>query len=626
MSDFQSYSQGNFSNLQEKSFPDIQSEKERILAGTEELKKELLVNWKKNYALEQVFPSAILALPKELVEFLLSLEVSNTYENIAKKCSLDSQQRSLLAQLIWKISLEKKWDEIEKVLRENFNLQGNLFSVLYQAVYDGVLARAREFSKKGNPIGVYRAEQQQNIEKKNISLSLSEALQRYPKMAEQLIGLGMLKLKYFPQPVNPSIKNWMVDYHDFLGAGKHNAVERTDYLFHSDNGKKVTAFERRKLMEIFRSLEEGTALAIDNETQKIIFDLKGDFPVSASVPASVNVVHSIFSSPTKSAMHDFSGQGEYSLENEVNKMKNSGDMAAENLAENQISQHDVFAPRKENLVQNSALQNAGENFQASTANQFSNSANMRLEKLRDFYPKNMTKEVSDNFEKRNIENEILEKKMGIGSENYYAPSQGSVFKENNNFKEIKNTQIENEQKDIRFESPQKLPTEREQIVQPISTPPSSGLSQPTPQKQTENTLQIKPANFQMPNAFNIKPVKINPEFTFINNRSAVKETFATRGENEILSSQEDKKEISENISDDDNQEDLIKGKGDQLASKNQTISPQNRQNLISNFSQNRAPFRITAQRDEFAPRGDSAKSNLINPDPKIKGNVVDLSK
>ena len=107
--------------------------------------------------------------------------------------------------------------------------------------------------------------------RKEIQLPLSQALQKYPKLGEQNITNNPLKLRYFPTSVRPSIKNWMTDFHDNMGAGKHGAVDRGNYLFHSENGKKLTPMERQKLSVILKSLDEQMPLNIDPDAQAVVF-------------------------------------------------------------------------------------------------------------------------------------------------------------------------------------------------------------------------------------------------------------------------------------------------------------------------------------------------------------------
>ncbi len=127
-------------------------------------------------------------------------------------------------------------------------------------------------------------------QKKLISIPLLEALGQFSNLGEQVITSNPLKLRYFPTPVKSSIKNWITDYHDVLGAGKHETMDRGNYLFHSENGKKLTPFERQKVSMLLKSLDEGMPLEIDGDGQKIIFSAPVETPSreSKSVPTFQN--------------------------------------------------------------------------------------------------------------------------------------------------------------------------------------------------------------------------------------------------------------------------------------------------------------------------------------------------
>jgi len=104
------------------------------------------------------------------------------------------------------------------------------------------------------------------------SYSLLSAINQYPQLGEQLITSGMIRLKIFPQPVRPSIKNWIEDYRSVMGAERHGMMERGNYLFHTENTKRLASGERKKLAEVLRSLDEDVTLSVDPDRQEIIFN------------------------------------------------------------------------------------------------------------------------------------------------------------------------------------------------------------------------------------------------------------------------------------------------------------------------------------------------------------------
>jgi hypothetical protein len=117
-----------------------------------------------------------------------------------------------------------------------------------------------------------------------VRFSIFQAIQKYPKLGEQLLTSSPIKLKIFPGPIRPSIKNWIADYHAVLGAGSHATMERGNYLYHSENAKRVSAGERQKLAVILKSLDENELLIIDSERQEVVFPLLSE----SARPASSN--------------------------------------------------------------------------------------------------------------------------------------------------------------------------------------------------------------------------------------------------------------------------------------------------------------------------------------------------
>jgi len=103
-------------------------------------------------------------------------------------------------------------------------------------------------------------------------IALEIALDEYPKIAEQGVTNNPIKLQNFLEPVRPSVKNWITDFHFSMGSGKHSPIDRGNYLFHGENGKVLSAAERQKLGLILKSLDEQTLLTIDPEKEIIIFE------------------------------------------------------------------------------------------------------------------------------------------------------------------------------------------------------------------------------------------------------------------------------------------------------------------------------------------------------------------
>ena len=110
-----------------------------------------------------------------------------------------------------------------------------------------------------------------NINGQNILFT--QALQQLPDLGEQLITSDRISLKNFPEPVRPSIKNWIADYTFSLGGfdAQHSTIARGNYLFHGDNTMHLSSDEREKLSYILKAYDENAEVTINKETKQIIF-------------------------------------------------------------------------------------------------------------------------------------------------------------------------------------------------------------------------------------------------------------------------------------------------------------------------------------------------------------------
>lgn len=152
-------------------------------------------------------------------------------------------------------------------------------------------------------------------------LPLVQALGKYQRLGEQSITMNMLKLPSSESPVKPSINNWLIEYRDFAGPGKHNTMERGNFIFHNDNAKRLTAPERQKLTVILRSLDEDIPVYIDGELQQVVF-IEDEPTEQRQVPKT---------RPTMPSPSNFTPQSRTRIEQkpmQSGQMKSSVDMAS----------------------------------------------------------------------------------------------------------------------------------------------------------------------------------------------------------------------------------------------------------------------------------------------------------
>lgn len=209
------------------------------------------------------------SLPVEKQNFLCSEKTASVIKGLISKFNLsieDAASISRVIKLFFLGYIQENVIENELKLRIP-NLGSNVLCVRDILRKEIIYSNPRE----------HNDEIEGSFDKKNesnkIKIPIYQALQQYPHLGEQAITSSPIKLKIFPQPVRPSIKNWIEDYRQVMGAQRHGMMERGNYLFHSENGKRITPGERKKLAEVLRSLDEDVALKIDPERQEIFFEI-----------------------------------------------------------------------------------------------------------------------------------------------------------------------------------------------------------------------------------------------------------------------------------------------------------------------------------------------------------------
>ena len=251
---------------------DLQSEKQRIAEGTEEIKKELLEKWQERYANAQIFPNSLSSMNPELIKFLLSFQNTLFYNDIAKKFSLNQQQRDNLPKIIWYICLNKKWEQMKVSVIDDLSINASTADQIISLLNQNILLKARELSIQSftsqNTPSVY---QKKSVGAKIESITIFDAMKAYPELGEQLITSEKITLKNFPEPVRPSIKNWLADYTFTIGFDNKDSIKRGNYLFHNANTSKLSSGDQQRLAYILKAYDEGAPITVDKSAKKIIF-------------------------------------------------------------------------------------------------------------------------------------------------------------------------------------------------------------------------------------------------------------------------------------------------------------------------------------------------------------------
>ncbi|MFA6193424.1 MAG: hypothetical protein WC726_00975 [Parcubacteria group bacterium] len=116
-------------------------------------------------------------------------------------------------------------------------------------------------------------------------MPIREIVAKHPKIADTEITDEYIELKGSDDLADPSIKNWLKDYISHLGYNPHSQMDRTQYIFHSENGKNLSSQDREKLGIILKSFDENIPLSVDEENQEIVFDIVEQKPKPVPQPS-----------------------------------------------------------------------------------------------------------------------------------------------------------------------------------------------------------------------------------------------------------------------------------------------------------------------------------------------------
>lgn len=105
----------------------------------------------------------------------------------------------------------------------------------------------------------------------SLKLPLLKALADYPKLGEQVITEGRIRVKSEPEPVRGTLRHWIRSYRDAVGIGNYDPLVRGRFIFNHDNTRRLSGLEQEKLAMLFKSLEEETLLDIDPTRPAILF-------------------------------------------------------------------------------------------------------------------------------------------------------------------------------------------------------------------------------------------------------------------------------------------------------------------------------------------------------------------
>ncbi|MFZ2193561.1 MAG: hypothetical protein WAV31_04935 [Candidatus Moraniibacteriota bacterium] len=195
-----------------------------------------------------------LLLPEPIKDKLLS---SEKIQEIGKKYGLTYIQLATIARAIRGYYFgEVKFEQFPLIFSKEINISTDIAQEISQIILNRII---RDDSQEK----AYQAQTEK--------LSLEDALEKYPEIAEQLITSDQIKLATTPNLVRPSIKNWLSDYTFNIGVSNRDSIVRGNYLFKNANARQLSSQDREKLALILKSFEEKTLLTINNKIYQIIF-------------------------------------------------------------------------------------------------------------------------------------------------------------------------------------------------------------------------------------------------------------------------------------------------------------------------------------------------------------------
>ncbi len=235
-------------------------------------------------------------LPPNLQDAIFDPEIADKIQSVASKFNLETEQLESMAEItgeaiLGEIIPSNFPKQIAQRLKIDEPLSVALAFELNRQILSNLLPSFRSFLQKLPPEAL-SAYQQATRKAATGSLpalpakekmDIRTALGKKPQIGLQTIGQNKIRLTKEGVEVNPTIKNWLQDYDEFLGVQWHSNLDRLRYLQESPNARKLSPQERNSLGKIFKSYDEKTPLLFDETTSA--FTLTEERPALPSPPS-----------------------------------------------------------------------------------------------------------------------------------------------------------------------------------------------------------------------------------------------------------------------------------------------------------------------------------------------------
>ncbi|NCQ05963.1 MAG: hypothetical protein GW815_00110 [Candidatus Moranbacteria bacterium] len=219
------------------------------------------------------------SLPEKEQNILTSKEIFFKIQSLQEKFGISNMSTGYISLFIRKIffkelTLEACEAKIGSMLMTTGGGDPNQAKAIVQFIQKEILTI--------EPKLVVEKEEEIMPKKVTMNLPVLQALSQYERLGDQLITKERIRIKTQGEPVRPSLSYWIKYYRDELGVGHHDSVAIGDFLFRSENGKKLSPIEREYVSLLIKSIEGNFPLSIDVESQEIIFPISSDVTVVAT--------------------------------------------------------------------------------------------------------------------------------------------------------------------------------------------------------------------------------------------------------------------------------------------------------------------------------------------------------
>lgn len=169
---------------------------------------------------------------------------------------------------------ELKVGEVSRMIRETFFKVSSREEVELRAQEKLGISQADSklfYEAFKSIIELVRSSGREGFDRVTENMPIIPALKKYPGLGEQVLTEKNIKKRDTSNFVRPVISNWIDDYIQRKGAQSHDNIDRSDFLFNSENGKKISNKERKLLSQVLDSYDNDVNVSVYTENQEIIF-------------------------------------------------------------------------------------------------------------------------------------------------------------------------------------------------------------------------------------------------------------------------------------------------------------------------------------------------------------------